>query len=270
MKWFKNQKVSMVKMTLAAAWDNEEMEESGETARKVDAYWAVYFGIKPKDLKALSTLVVSPAALQGYDGALAYRHGDACIVSVPSSTPEIERRKLREATPEQAFDPKFLARVFVINADNVSDPAWVGVADRGDFRRIKSDVRMLGDSDEEALVRMADACGEMSWAQSTLEMDPKPMFGKLKDGEIVAVSAYRVMGGAGLYRRDHPSPASWEVVCPTGGRRLDGARLRPGPCPYMADDGGQSRRDLACQVAGIPPLRFDTGRPAGRDRILAL
>ena len=96
-----------------------------ETARKVDAYWAAYFGCAPEDLKSGKTLVVTHVALEGYDGALIFRTGDACIVSVPRTTPEIERRKLREAKPDQVFDPKFLARVFVVNTDKVTGPAWV-------------------------------------------------------------------------------------------------------------------------------------------------
>ena len=173
----------------------EALVETSKSSRMIDSYWAGYFGLKPEDLWGRKTLIVNHAALEGYDGALAYRRGDVSIVSLPSSTPEIERRKLRQATPEQAFDPEFLARVFVINPDHVSDPAWVGVVDRGAFNRMKGDVRMLDDADEQALVRMADARGEMAWAESALTMDPGPMFGKFKDREIVAVSAYRVMGG---------------------------------------------------------------------------
>ena len=140
------------------------------------------------------TRVVSHVALKGFDGALVFRHGDACIVSVPRSTPEIERSKLRAATPDQVFDPKFLARTFVINTDKVSGPAWVGVADQGDFKPVQSEARMLVDTDEDALSRMADGCGEMAWAESKLLMDLKPMFGRIESSEVVAASAYRVMG----------------------------------------------------------------------------
>lgn len=165
-----------------------------ETTKKVDAHWAAYFGCAAEDLNAPKTKVVPHAALQGYEGALVFRHAEACVVSVPDATPEIERRKLREARPEQAFDPGFLSRVFVVSQDKISGPAWVGIADRSDFRSAKGTARELGDADEEALNVLAEACGEAAWKQSKLLVDLKPMFGLVIGREIVAASAYRTMG----------------------------------------------------------------------------
>lgn len=162
-------------------------------ARKVDTYWASYFGSRVEDLSAARTTVVSHAVLQGYDGALVFRCGPACIVSVPESVPEVERRKLRDARPDQVFDPKFLAGVFVVSSDKVSGPAWVGVAEPSDFRPVSSTARILGGDDEEALARLAEGCGE-TWKQSKLVLDLKPMFGRFEGGEIVAASGYRNMG----------------------------------------------------------------------------
>lgn len=169
-----------------------------ETLRRVDAFWASYFGCAPEDLNAPRTIAVPHAALQGYDGALVFRHGPSCVVSVPDTTPEVERAKLRAARPEEAFDPKFLARVFVINTDKVSGPAWVAVADPSDFQKAPTAARLLTDSDEDALQRLAQGCGE-SWKQSKLVVDLKPLFGQFEGGEIVAVSGYRVMGNLLAY-----------------------------------------------------------------------
>jgi GNAT superfamily N-acetyltransferase len=162
-------------------------------ARRVDTYWASYFGIRVEDLAAPRTTVVSHAVLQGYDGALVFRCGPACIVSVPESVPEVERRKLREARPDEAFDPEFLAGVFVVSAEKVSGPAWVGVADPAEFRPAPSSARILGGDDEAALERLAEGCGE-TWKQSKLVLDLKPMFGRYESGEIVAASGYRTLG----------------------------------------------------------------------------
>ncbi len=137
-----------------------------ETLAKVDAYWATYFGIGPSDLAGQKSLVVPHNALAGFEGALVFRHGDACIISVPESTPEIERTKLRAAKPAEAFDPKFLARVFVIDSDKVTGPAWLGIADRADFKSAKSSARILVDADEQALEKMADGCGAHAWKLS--------------------------------------------------------------------------------------------------------
>lgn len=172
---------------------------SPDTLKKVDAYWAGYFGVTPADLTGKETRVVTHAALASYDGALAFRRGQACIVSVPATTPEIERSKLRAATPVEVFDPKFLAKVFVISADKVIGPAWLGIADRADFKSSKSAARILGDSDEQAIEKLAEGCGELDWKHSKLIQVRKPLFGLFQGKDLVAVSGYVVLGNVLAY-----------------------------------------------------------------------
>ncbi len=138
-------------------------------------------------------------ALQGYDGALVFRRGEACVVSVPETVPEIERAKLRAAAPEQVFDPKFLAKVFVVSTDRVTGPAWIGIADRSDFKPARGGARLLGAADKAAVLRLAEGCGEMAWKQSKLVADREPLFGLTEGSEIVAAAGYLVMGGLVAY-----------------------------------------------------------------------
>ena len=166
-----------------------------DTLRKIDAFWAGYFGVRPEDLSDAKTLAVTHAALEAYDGALAFRHGKALIVSVPDQTPEIERQKLRAAKPDEAFEPKFLAKTFVISTDKVSGPAWVGIADKGDFTPgDNKEARLLTKSDSEAIRKLAEGCGEATWKQSKLALDREPNLGLFVNDELVAVSGYIVMG----------------------------------------------------------------------------
>src|SRR5215471_558739 len=150
---------------------------SADTLKKVDAYWASYFGCTVEDLNGAATKVFTHAALGNYDGALAFRHGNALIVSVPESSPEIERSKLRAAKPAQAFDAAFLAKVFVINSDKVTGPSWVGVADRSSFKAMKSPARLLTAADEAAMRELAEGCGETAWKQSKIAVDRQTNFG---------------------------------------------------------------------------------------------
>lgn len=172
---------------------------SADTLRKVDAYWASYFGCTVEDLNGSSTRVFTHAALGSYDGALAFRHGDACIISVPESSPEIERAKLRAAKPAQAFDAAFLAKVFVINSDKVTGPAWVGVADKTSFKPAKSPARILTAADEAAMRELAEGCGETAWKQSKIAVDRQTNFGLFTGGKLVAASGYLNMGGLLAY-----------------------------------------------------------------------
>jgi GNAT superfamily N-acetyltransferase len=176
------------------------MIRSPDTLRKIDAFWASYFGCRPEDLGSQQTHVFTHAALRGYDGALVFCHGDACIVSGPDMVPEIERSKLRAASPEQAFDPQFLSRVFVVGTDKVSGPAWVGIADRSDFRPVETPgARQLDERDEAAVRKLAEGCGEVAWKQSKLALDRKPNFGLFVGGEIVAASGYLALGNVLAY-----------------------------------------------------------------------
>jgi GNAT superfamily N-acetyltransferase len=175
------------------------MSVAAETLTKADAYWASYFGCRVEDLAGDRTVVVTHSALSGYDGALVFRRGKACLVSVPPQTPEIERAKLRAAAPVQAFDPAFLSKAFVVWSDNVIGPAWLGIADRSSFKASTSQARVLGDADEAALQKLAEACGEGAWKSSKLTQVRKPLFGVFSGADLVAVSGYVVMGNALAY-----------------------------------------------------------------------
>jgi hypothetical protein len=172
---------------------------SADTLRKVDAYWAAYFGCSLEDLNGNATRVFTHAALKSIDLALAFRHGNALIVSVPESSPEIERSKLRAAKPAQAFNAEFLAKAFVINSDKITGPAWVGVADRSSFKATKSPARLLTAADEAAMREMAEGCGETAWKQSKIAVDRQTNFGIFVGPKLVAASGYLNMEGVLAY-----------------------------------------------------------------------
>ena len=164
--------------------------------RKVDEFWAGYFGCSPENLDEARTLVVPHAALQGYDDVLAFRHGPACIVSVPATVPEIERQKLRGAPPDRAFDPELLAKSLVVWQDRVSPPAWVGVCEPADFEPVPSSARMLTTDNSDEIRRLAEDCGEVA---SELVIDREPTFGIFVGEELVSASGTVNMGGTLAY-----------------------------------------------------------------------
>ncbi|HZE97701.1 MAG TPA: GNAT family N-acetyltransferase [Planctomycetota bacterium] len=172
---------------------------SPDTQKKIDAYWAGYFGCSDADLNGKETKVFTHQALGTFDGALVFRRKDACIVSVPATTPDIERSKLRGATPADAFNAAFLSRTFVISSDKVTGPAWVGFADRGGFKPVKSDARLLTPADEAATRELAEGCGETAWKQSKIAVDRLTNFGLFAGGKLVAASGYLNLAGQLAY-----------------------------------------------------------------------
>lgn len=171
---------------------------SPDTIQSIDAYWSGYFGCTDADLNGKATKVFTHQALGTFDGALVFRRKDSCIVSVPATTPEIERSKLRAAKPAEAFNAAFLARTFVISSDKVTGPAWVGFADKG-FKPVKSDARILTTKDEAAMRELAEGCGETAWKQSKIAVDRQTNFGLFVGGKLVAASGYLNLAGQLAY-----------------------------------------------------------------------
>jgi RimJ/RimL family protein N-acetyltransferase len=162
---------------------------------KVDEFWAGYFGCSPEDLHEPRTLVLPHAALVGYDDVLAFRHGPACIVSVPESVPQREREKLRDAPPDRAFDPDVLAKSFEVWREQVSAPAWLGLCGPTGFRPASSSARILGEGDSDALGGLAETSGEAAWSASEFRLRRDPVFGLFHEEELVACSGYVDMDG---------------------------------------------------------------------------
>jgi GNAT superfamily N-acetyltransferase len=164
-----------------------------ERLRRIDAYWAEFFGCSVQDLHRDKTVVVTHKALERYEGALVFRHAPSCIISVPDTVPEVERAKLRRAPPAEASDPGFLSQVFQVDAEKVRGPAGIGFADRADFTPMASPARLLGDADEAAIRRLADRCGEAVWQHSRLYPSRGSMVGLFQGGDLVAASGYLVI-----------------------------------------------------------------------------
>lgn len=169
-----------------------------EPLLKVDEFWAGYFGCSMGSLDERRTFVVPHAALRGYDDVLAFRHGTACIVSVPDTVPEAGREKLRQVPPDRAFDPEVLAKSFVVWRDQVLPPAWVGMCVPADFRPVSSAARLLTVDDSDAIRGLAEGCGEVAWNASEFYRRD-PTFGVFAGKDLVAASGYVNMGGVLAY-----------------------------------------------------------------------
>ncbi len=167
-----------------------------ESLGRIDAYWASYFGCRPEELLSPGTRVLPHAALMGYPGVLAFRRGAACVVSVPEALPKRAVEEIRRRSPDEIFAPDFLAGVFRDDLDTVTGPAWLGVADRTGFRPAPHPSVELIDPGRHtpALRRLAEACGELAWRQSKVVLDRAPLFGFFSGEEVMAASAYQMLG----------------------------------------------------------------------------
>jgi GNAT superfamily N-acetyltransferase len=165
------------------------------TIQALDTHWTSYFGCRLEDLRQPHTLVVPHVALADYAGAFLFRHGPACIVSVPPALTETVSSALRDQPPASVFDPTFLARLFGDGVERVIGPAWLGYADATDLQPIAApDVRILQPDDAAALDRLAKACGVADWEECGRSGWTSPVYGRFFGGEIAAVGGYDVWG----------------------------------------------------------------------------
>jgi len=172
-----------------------------ESLRRIDGYWAAYFGCRPEDLRSPGTRVLPHAALMGYPGVLAFRRGPSCVVSIPEALPQRVVEEIARRSPDEVLDRDFLAGVFGNDVDTVTGPAWLGVADGDGYRPAPNPAVRLLDVDRHtaALRRLAEACGELAWRQSKVVFDRQPLYGYFEGEDVMAASAYEVLGGVLAY-----------------------------------------------------------------------
>jgi GNAT superfamily N-acetyltransferase len=166
-----------------------------DSLSKIDEYWAGYFGCSPRDLKEPRTLVLPHRALARCDRVLVFRHGASCIVSVPHFVPEIERSRLRAAGPEEACDPRFLSRVFLVDADRIRGPVGLAFADRGASIPMPSEAGLLEDAYSAEIESLVYRCKKSIWYRLMFEPYWGPTtYGILEGSRLVAMSSYLVFG----------------------------------------------------------------------------
>jgi GNAT superfamily N-acetyltransferase len=119
---------------------------------------------------------------------------------------EPERARLREAGPDKAFDPDFLAKIFRIKPASVHGPFAIGIADRNCFKPARSHVRLLDEEDLPAVGKLLNRCGELDHWRFVPHRRPKSLFGRFQGDELVALSWYEVREGllAMLRTLTHP------------------------------------------------------------------
>jgi RimJ/RimL family protein N-acetyltransferase len=164
--------------------------------QRIEAYWAAYFGCEPERLDRPGTLVVPHAGLGGYRGALAFRRGACCVLSVPPALVASISPVVSGRTADEVFGARSLEALFADRVDRLVGPAWLGYADPSDFRPAATGgVRLLADADEPALRRLASACGQPDWEHSDLDAGRPPIAARFIGDEIVAAAGYDVWGG---------------------------------------------------------------------------
>ncbi len=156
------------------------------TLWKVSAYWAARFGCPVQLLSGPEITAVAHSALARWHGGYLFRHGNACILSVPESYLDAARAAAAGCAHSEVFSIDFARSLFGEMVDRIIGPAWLGYADASDFHPVETlRVRRLTAEDRSALVRFAAECGD-AWQDSGIDIDRSLVFGRFVDRELVA------------------------------------------------------------------------------------
>ncbi|GIV97151.1 MAG: hypothetical protein KatS3mg057_1808 [Herpetosiphonaceae bacterium] len=160
----------------------------------IDEYWSSFLGCSTSDLYLNQTLVVPHSRLTDYKGALVFRRGPSCIISVPTSIAGSLLEVLRHRKPDDVFNESFLQRLFGSAVDRIVGPAWLGYADATDFHpREIHETRLINAADEAALRMLAQSCGE-AWEHSAVQLGRPLIFGCFVGDRLIAAGSLERYG----------------------------------------------------------------------------
>ncbi len=160
----------------------------------IEAFWTAFFDVTPAALRG-GVSVVAHCGLLGYLGAWAFRHAEACILSVPPSLVERVRAAAGRREPADLYRVSALAALFGDAVERIVGPCVLAYADRARFRPAAArGARALAPAELGALRGLAAACGS-EWEDGDIDPLRLPIAGRFEAGTLVAAASYTVWGG---------------------------------------------------------------------------
>jgi GNAT superfamily N-acetyltransferase len=163
--------------------------------RRIDAFWAGFFGVPERALAEAGARVVPHAGLGDYAGVWFFVRGGACVVSAPPAWCETLRGALAEESFEALLSEDALRALFGESFRGTVGPAYQGWLDPGRFRpRPSPAVRAIAPGDARAIESLRAACSEDDWRDADLRLDGPGAFGCFEGGELVAAASLTPWG----------------------------------------------------------------------------
>jgi len=163
---------------------------------RIDSYWAQQLAIPTARLHSQQLLLVPhPEAVPG-SSILVFQHRSfTCLRVPPSQYNTISNAIMQPDTVPLA--PQWWQHLLQDSFAEAIGPAYLGYADRSDFRPIAAtSIRLLTPDDDPVLRAFAVAVGPIAWEHSGLGDDAQPIVGCWNTDLLVAAAGYRVWGDA--------------------------------------------------------------------------
>lgn len=159
-------------------------------------YWFAELGCTSADLKSGKAISVPHGTLRGYKGIIAFRHGDACVVSSPADLVPVLHTSLERVSASIAFSTSYLESLLGSRVDRIIGPGWVGLIAETDFLpQHGPETRALTGEDIPLIQSFLASCPQQDVEVSSMEPDRHLMFGSFVNGALGAISNYEVLGG---------------------------------------------------------------------------
>jgi hypothetical protein len=187
--------------------------------KRIEAFWARYFGVDPSALREPGACVVPHAGLAGYSGVWFFVRGGACIVSSPPERCEAIRTALEERTFDALLSEEGLRALFGDAFDGTIGPVFQGWLDPERFQPVVAEpVRAIEARDAQAIAAFRDACPEDDWDDGDLKLDDPGAFGWFEGDQLLAAASLThwddtTVGPGVLTRKDRRERGAGAAVC---------------------------------------------------------
>jgi GNAT superfamily N-acetyltransferase len=160
------------------------------STRRIDAFWAGFFGTPIEALDEPGARVVPHVGLGDYSGVWFFVRGASCLVSAPAHWVEPLREALAERTFDAVLSEEGLTIVFGEAFAGTVGPAFHGHLDPARFRPHPApEVRAIRASDASAIEILRAACRAEDWEAASLKLESPGASGWFQDDSLLAAAS---------------------------------------------------------------------------------
>jgi RimJ/RimL family protein N-acetyltransferase len=160
--------------------------------RILSEYWTEELG-SPIDQPSGSVTVCAHGTLAGYNGIIAFRKNDACIVSTPPSLVEEFETIVHRQTCDTVWSSDFFEKALGHRIDRIVGPGWLGEIDPEHFTPCHNqNTHEIQPSEWLLFDTFMAECPPENRDVSSLESGRTPTVGVFMDGKIAAACGYEL------------------------------------------------------------------------------
>ena len=162
----------------------------------LEKFWSDAIGHPVDDLQKENVRVVPHGDLAGYEGAIAFKKNNSCLISVPQQLVEDITAEVLKSNSKKSIDVAYLETIFGDMVERSVGPAWIGKIDLSNFKPChEDDSRELDQADQADFEGFLKSCADLDVEYSALKAGRLPTACVFVNGQIVAAAGYESQDG---------------------------------------------------------------------------